>query len=66
MSVNDYSDAVYNFILSQKLTALLGNFPEVTILIGLEVFFGEFDLFSRHGFILRCICLIYGYIYSIL
>lgn len=45
MSVNDYSDAVYNFILSQKLTALLGNFPEVTILIGLEVFFGEFDLF---------------------
>ncbi|KAI4295878.1 hypothetical protein L6164_035876 [Bauhinia variegata] len=29
MSVNDYSDAVYNFILSQKLTTLLGNFPEV-------------------------------------
>ncbi|KAF7840638.1 abnormal spindle-like microcephaly-associated protein-like protein [Senna tora] len=29
MSVNDYSDAVHNFILSQKLTTLLGNFPEV-------------------------------------
>ncbi|KAL2339173.1 hypothetical protein Fmac_013619 [Flemingia macrophylla] len=29
MSVNEYSDALYNFILSQKLTALLGNFPEV-------------------------------------
>ncbi|XP_028767797.1 abnormal spindle-like microcephaly-associated protein homolog isoform X2 [Neltuma alba] len=29
MSVNDYSDAVYNFILSQRLTTLLGNFPEV-------------------------------------
>ncbi|CAJ2649516.1 unnamed protein product [Trifolium pratense] len=29
MSVNEYSDALYNFILSQKLTTLLGNFPEV-------------------------------------
>ncbi|KAI9124182.1 hypothetical protein K1719_005482 [Acacia pycnantha] len=29
MSVDDYSDAVYNFILSQRLTTLLGNFPEV-------------------------------------
>ncbi|KAL2628252.1 hypothetical protein AAZV13_07G221900 [Glycine max] len=29
MSVNEYSDALYNFILSQKLTRLLGNFPEV-------------------------------------
>ncbi|KAK7264494.1 hypothetical protein RJT34_32103 [Clitoria ternatea] len=29
MSLNEYSDAVYNFILSQKLTTLLGNFPEV-------------------------------------
>ncbi|XP_061345573.1 uncharacterized protein LOC133291335 [Gastrolobium bilobum] len=29
MSVSEYSDALYNFILSQKLTTLLGNFPEV-------------------------------------
>ncbi|XP_057420021.1 uncharacterized protein LOC130714144 [Lotus japonicus] len=29
MPVNEYSDALYNFILSQKLTTLLGNFPEV-------------------------------------
>lgn len=29
MSVNEYSDALYNFILSQKLTTLLGDFPEV-------------------------------------
>lgn len=29
MSVNEYSDALYNFILSQKLIMLLGNFPEV-------------------------------------
>ncbi|KAI8000682.1 hypothetical protein LOK49_LG09G00343 [Camellia lanceoleosa] len=29
MSVCDYTDAVHNFILSQKLTTLLGNFPEV-------------------------------------
>ncbi|KAK7387775.1 hypothetical protein VNO78_22567 [Psophocarpus tetragonolobus] len=29
MSINEYSDALYNFILSQKLTTLLGNFPEV-------------------------------------
>jgi abnormal spindle-like microcephaly-associated protein len=33
MSVNEYSDALYNFILSQKLTTLLGNFPEVNTLI---------------------------------
>ncbi|KAL3627521.1 hypothetical protein CASFOL_028884 [Castilleja foliolosa] len=29
MSVIEYTDAVHNFILSQKLTSLLGNFPEV-------------------------------------
>ncbi|KAE9621459.1 putative abnormal spindle-like microcephaly-associated protein [Lupinus albus] len=29
MSVHEYSDALYNFILSQKLATLLGNFPEV-------------------------------------
>ncbi|KAJ0239472.1 Binding / calmodulin binding protein [Hirschfeldia incana] len=29
MSNTDYHDAVQNFILSQKLTALLGSFPEV-------------------------------------
>ncbi|KAL1201779.1 Protein OPAQUE1 [Cardamine amara subsp. amara] len=29
MSNTDYNDAVQNFILSQKLTALLGSFPEV-------------------------------------
>ncbi|WCJ20235.1 hypothetical protein M5689_002483 [Euphorbia peplus] len=29
MSVTEYADAVHNFILSQKLTTLLGNFPEV-------------------------------------
>ncbi|KAE8664467.1 Binding,calmodulin binding [Hibiscus syriacus] len=29
MSASDYTDAVHNFVLSQKLTALLGNFPEV-------------------------------------
>ncbi|CAL0330701.1 unnamed protein product [Lupinus luteus] len=29
VSVHDYSDALYNFILSQKLTTLMGNFPEV-------------------------------------
>ncbi|XP_019462775.1 PREDICTED: abnormal spindle-like microcephaly-associated protein homolog isoform X3 [Lupinus angustifolius] len=29
VSVHDYSDALYNFILSQKLATLLGNFPEV-------------------------------------
>ncbi|KAE7995452.1 hypothetical protein FH972_000241 [Carpinus fangiana] len=29
MSATDYPDAVHNFILSQKLTTLLGNFPEV-------------------------------------
>ncbi|KHG29948.1 Utrophin [Gossypium arboreum] len=28
MSATDYTDAVHNFILSQKLTTLLGNFPE--------------------------------------
>ncbi|KAI3710467.1 hypothetical protein L2E82_40250 [Cichorium intybus] len=29
MSASDYMDAVHNFLLSQKLTTLLGNFPEV-------------------------------------
>ncbi|XP_051128216.1 uncharacterized protein LOC127249473 isoform X2 [Andrographis paniculata] len=29
MSAIEYTDAVHNFILSQKLTSLLGNFPEV-------------------------------------
>ncbi|XP_027184330.1 abnormal spindle-like microcephaly-associated protein homolog isoform X1 [Coffea eugenioides] len=29
VSANEYTDAVHNFILSQKLTSLLGNFPEV-------------------------------------
>ncbi|KAL5773413.1 hypothetical protein ACOSP7_013002 [Xanthoceras sorbifolium] len=29
MSATDYNDAFHNFILSQKLTKLLGNFPEV-------------------------------------
>ncbi|KAK0577950.1 hypothetical protein LWI29_002761 [Acer saccharum] len=29
MSATDYHDAFHNFILSQKLTKLLGNFPEV-------------------------------------
>ncbi|ONI10013.1 hypothetical protein PRUPE_4G023200 [Prunus persica] len=29
MLVTDYSDAVHNFLLSQKLLTLLGNFPEV-------------------------------------
>lgn len=29
MSASDYADAVHNFLLSQKLTTLLGNFPEV-------------------------------------
>ncbi|KAK9056391.1 hypothetical protein SSX86_027481 [Deinandra increscens subsp. villosa] len=29
MSASDYVDAVHNFLLSQKLTTLLGNFPEV-------------------------------------
>lgn len=29
VSTNEYTDAVHNFILSQKLTSLLGNFPEV-------------------------------------
>ena len=33
MPVNEYSDALHNFILSQKLTTLLGNFPEVNALI---------------------------------
>ena len=27
--VTDYPDAVHNFLLSQRLTTLLGNFPEV-------------------------------------
>ncbi|XP_065879839.1 uncharacterized protein [Euphorbia lathyris] len=30
MSVTEYTDAVHNFILSQKLTTLLGNFPEIS------------------------------------
>ncbi|XVF87711.1 hypothetical protein PTKIN_Ptkin18bG0142500 [Pterospermum kingtungense] len=29
MSATDYTDAVHNFVLSQKMTTLLGNFPEV-------------------------------------
>ncbi|CAA2992467.1 abnormal spindle-like microcephaly-associated homolog isoform X2 [Olea europaea subsp. europaea] len=29
MSAVEYTDAVHNFILTQKLTSLLGNFPEV-------------------------------------
>ncbi|XP_011096088.1 abnormal spindle-like microcephaly-associated protein homolog isoform X1 [Sesamum indicum] len=29
MSAIEYTDAVHNYILSQKLTSLLGNFPEV-------------------------------------
>lgn len=29
VSTTDYTDAFHNFILSQKLTTLLGNFPEV-------------------------------------
>ncbi|MFS7934043.1 putative IQ motif, EF-hand binding, calponin domain, armadillo-like helical, CH domain superfamily [Helianthus anomalus] len=29
ISASDYVDAVHNFLLSQKLTTLLGNFPEV-------------------------------------
>ncbi|KHG16960.1 Abnormal spindle-like microcephaly-associated protein [Gossypium arboreum] len=28
MSTTDYTDAVHNFVLSQKLTAILGKFPE--------------------------------------
>lgn len=31
MLVSDYPDAVHNFLLSQKLTTLLGNFPEVNV-----------------------------------
>lgn len=31
MSAIDYPDAVHNFIFSQKLITLLGNFPEVSI-----------------------------------
>ena len=30
MSATDYPDAVHNFILSQKLTTLLGDFPEAS------------------------------------
>uniref|UniRef100_A0A7N0TP12 Calponin-homology (CH) domain-containing protein n=1 Tax=Kalanchoe fedtschenkoi TaxID=63787 RepID=A0A7N0TP12_KALFE len=29
VSASDYTDGIHNFILSQKLTSLLGNFPEV-------------------------------------
>jgi len=29
VSMRDTTDAVHNFVLSQKLTTLLGNFPEV-------------------------------------
>nr|KJB69306.1 hypothetical protein B456_011G015400 [Gossypium raimondii] len=32
MSTTDYTDAVHNFVLSQKLTAILGKFPEVMLL----------------------------------
>lgn len=32
MAAADYTDAVHNFILSQKLTGLLGDFPEVCLL----------------------------------
>jgi len=38
MSVDEYSDALYNFILSQKLTTLLGNFPEVNTLICVNIY----------------------------
>jgi len=33
VSAVDYTDAVHNFILSQKLPLLLGKFPEVNIYI---------------------------------
>lgn len=33
VSITDYTDAFHNFILSQKLTMLLGNFPEVSFII---------------------------------
>lgn len=33
VSAVDYTDAVHNFILSQKLPLLLGKFPEVKIYI---------------------------------
>lgn len=32
MSVANYTDAVHNFLMSQKLTTLLGKFPEVRVL----------------------------------
>jgi hypothetical protein len=32
MSAIDYTDSVHNFLLSQKLTTLLWNFPEVKII----------------------------------
>lgn len=32
MSVTHCSDAAHNFILLQKLTSLLGDFPEVSVL----------------------------------
>lgn len=31
MSITHCSDSAYNFILLQKLTSLLGDFPEVTV-----------------------------------
>lgn len=32
MSAANYTDAVHNFLMSQKLTTLLGKFPEVRVL----------------------------------
>lgn len=38
VSAVDYTDAVHNFILSQKLPLLLGKFPEVNIHIYMCVY----------------------------
>lgn len=37
MSASDYPDAVHNFVLSQRLIALLGDFPEVIFLEAIDI-----------------------------
>ncbi|KAJ6934913.1 hypothetical protein NC652_010022 [Populus alba x Populus x berolinensis] len=39
MSAIDYTDSVHNFLLSQKLTTLLWNFPEISLSVAEKLAF---------------------------
>jgi len=53
MSAIDYTDSVHNFLLSQKLTTLLWNFPEVKIINYLSTCITLNQQLTIHSYVLR-------------